>query len=268
MSNQNPSGKPIQSLQRAIDILNCFDEEHHLLSMQEISKMTELNINTARGLVGTLLSNNLLRQSSATGKYSLGYYLVIKGEQARHQEEEILNFCKPSMLRIADKYRVTCSLQIANRKDIFTIYCAHASNAAYRIYTSQYVNLPLSATSSGKLLLYYNILEENLDNLEFMDIGPLTEFTPYTITDKTVLKQIMQNIALESCAVESEEYEIGLGSLAVPILDSTNHLIATISVSSFINSFHDHYESLLQDLRSIAERLNQHLKQEYQVGRE
>ncbi|SQC98502.1 IclR helix-turn-helix domain [Fusobacterium necrophorum subsp. necrophorum] len=50
--------KVIQSIQRAINILNCFDQNNLVLSLNEISQKLDLNINTTRGLVNSLVVNN------------------------------------------------------------------------------------------------------------------------------------------------------------------------------------------------------------------
>ena len=39
----------IQSVQRAIDIINCFNEHELKLTLPQISAKLELNINTVRG---------------------------------------------------------------------------------------------------------------------------------------------------------------------------------------------------------------------------
>ena len=50
----------IQSVQRAIDIINCFDEHELKLTLPQISAKLELNINTFRGMVNTMVANGLL----------------------------------------------------------------------------------------------------------------------------------------------------------------------------------------------------------------
>ena len=52
--------KLIQSVQRSIDILNCFTDASPRLSISEISQRVDLNINTTRGLINTLTANGLL----------------------------------------------------------------------------------------------------------------------------------------------------------------------------------------------------------------
>ena len=59
-------GPFIQSLQRATDILNCFTAKEPSLSLAQISQKTGLNINTTRGLVNTLVHEDLIAQK---GRY-------------------------------------------------------------------------------------------------------------------------------------------------------------------------------------------------------
>ena len=61
----------IQSVQRAIDIINCIENAKRSLSLNEISSQLGLNINTARGLAQTLLANGYLSKDTKQGTYKL-----------------------------------------------------------------------------------------------------------------------------------------------------------------------------------------------------
>lgn len=67
-----PSRKPIASVQKALDILNLFDNDHGELGNSEIAKMVGLPIGTASGLIYTLKLNKYLGQNPITRKYHLG----------------------------------------------------------------------------------------------------------------------------------------------------------------------------------------------------
>ena len=47
--------KLIQSIQRAFEIIECFNEDNEELRLNDISTMLNLNINTTRGIVNTLV---------------------------------------------------------------------------------------------------------------------------------------------------------------------------------------------------------------------
>lgn len=64
--------KPIQSVERAIKILDCFSLITPSLSLASISEMTGLNINTTRGLVNTLVENQLLLRDAGYRQLQVG----------------------------------------------------------------------------------------------------------------------------------------------------------------------------------------------------
>ena len=68
----------IQSIERAINIIDCFNSENIFLSLQEISKLTNLNISTTRGIVNTLTSLGLLNFDKKNKVYQLGLYFAAK----------------------------------------------------------------------------------------------------------------------------------------------------------------------------------------------
>lgn len=68
--------RTIGSLQRAIDILELFDEQTTELGITEMSEALGLHKSTAAGLVYTLEDNGYLDQDAASRKYRLGYMLV------------------------------------------------------------------------------------------------------------------------------------------------------------------------------------------------
>ena len=72
----------IQSVQRAIDIINCFDEHELKLTLPQISAKLELNINTVRGLVNTLLANGYLEHVADGNCYMLGLAFLPKADLA------------------------------------------------------------------------------------------------------------------------------------------------------------------------------------------
>ena len=145
--------KLIQSVQRAIDILNCFNNSNPEISINEISAKTKLNVNTARGLINTMVANNLLLLDHNTNHYRLGSFFLSKAGIIQSQIRSYIILCKPLMNALAEKYHITASLQIVNQDEIVTIYCAYPVSTSYYITLSEYTPLPEYVTSSGKLLL-------------------------------------------------------------------------------------------------------------------
>lgn len=247
MNNNSP--KLIQSVQRAIDILNCFTNSKPEISINEISERTGLNVNTARGLINTMVANNLLLLDHSSNLYHLGSFFLGKAGIIQAQIRSYIILCKPLMNNLAEKYHLTASLQIVNQDEIITIYCAYPVSTSYYITLSEYTSLPEYVTSSGKLLLAHVLLPQDP---EYLDRISFHAYTEHTITNKEELRHQLDQIWVQGYSVENEEFNLDVGSIAVPILDYNSDLIGTISVTGFASTMDKLQQELVADLQRIA----------------
>lgn len=246
--------KPIQSIQRAVRILDCFTPTTPSLPLSAISEKTGLNINTTRGIVNTLLENQLLLRDRETGYYKLGYYFVTKAAMIHQDIDRYIELFKPLVDAIAEKYHFSASLQMVYQNQIFSVYCAYPTKQAYYIVMSEYTDLPLHATSSGKLLLLDQIThgrEKVLQNLDFK------AYTPRSLRSRDALQQQLRTIQKNGYATEIEEFVNDVGSLAVPLYDENDRLLLTLSATFFVKSLPQVKDDLLADFNQAAETWKQ-----------
>lgn len=241
--------KLIQSVQRAIDILNCFNNTKPDISINEISARTGLNINTARGLINTMVANKLLILDHNTNLYHLGSFFLGKAGIIQVQIRSYIIMCKPLMNDLAEKYHITVSLQIVNQDEIVTIYCSYPVSSSYYITLSEYTPLPEYVTSSGKLLLAHTLLPAKPDYIDRIDFTP---YTPYTMKNKEDLRKQLDSILKNGYSTERQEFNLDVGSIAVPIFNLSNELIATVSVTVFASAMDRLEKDLVHDLKEIA----------------
>ena len=242
--------KPIQSIQRAVQILDCFTPTDPSLPLSAISEKTGLNINTTRGLVNTLVESQLLLRDQDTGCYKLGYYFVTKASMIRQDIDRYVELFKPLVDAAAEKYHFSASLQMVYQNQIFSVYCAYPTKQAYYIVMSEYTDLPLHATSSGKLLLLDQIThgrKKLLDQLEYK------AFTPASIRSREQLEAQLKTIKKNGYATEIEEFVNDVGSLAVPLYDEKGRLLLTLSATFFVKSLSKIKDDLLKDFQKAIE---------------
>ena len=67
----------IQSIQRAFNIIDCFNNDNTELSLPQISEKVKLHINTTRGIVNTLVANGYLA-CNAEIHIALGWFILQK----------------------------------------------------------------------------------------------------------------------------------------------------------------------------------------------
>ena len=112
----------IQSVQRAIDIINCFDEHELKLTLPQISAKLELNINTVRGLVNTLVANGYLEHVADGNCYMLGLAFLPKADLAGANDiDRLRSRVRPSLELIADRFQVSARMQIISNDNIFAV---------------------------------------------------------------------------------------------------------------------------------------------------
>lgn len=244
--------KLIQSVQRAIDILNCFSNSKPDISINEISERTGINVNTARGLINTMVANNLLILDHSSNTYRLGSFFLGKAGIIQVQIRSYIIMCKPLMNALAEKYHITASLQIVNQDEIVSIYCAYPVSTSYYITLSEYTPLPEYVTSSGKLLLAHTLLPARPNILDEITFTP---YTPYTIKNKEELQKQLQEILAKGYSTEKEEFNQDVGSIAVPIFNFNKELIGTVSVTVFASAMPRLEQELACDLKKIARQV-------------
>lgn len=220
--------KTIQSVQRAIDIINCVGAAEQRIRLKEISSKLQLNINTTRGLVQTLLINGFLSKDSEQGTYSLGFEFLNKSKivyQTRIQH--IRDIAYPEMKRISGRFGISSWLQIGFYRDIYTVETVEAPDGYYSYKPKSGSNLPLHASASGKLLLAYMPELERQQIMNDLNMAPLTEFT---ITDRDTLACAIESIYLQGYASELEEMDIGISGVGAPFFEDDYVLGGTLSV--------------------------------------
>src|SRR3712207_4488152 len=70
-----PGRSSVQSIDRAVAILRCFDARRPLLGISDIARATGLSTTTTHRLLMALQANNVVRQTSDR-RYGLGPLLV------------------------------------------------------------------------------------------------------------------------------------------------------------------------------------------------
>ncbi len=87
--------------------------------------------------------------------------------------------------------------------------------------------LPAHATSTGRMLLATRTKSAVRD---WLRSHPLPRLTAYTRTDAPALRAAIDQARAEDCCIASEEHELGVLALAVPLRDLQGHAVAALNV--------------------------------------
>jgi IclR family KDG regulon transcriptional repressor len=222
----------IKSLQRAINILDLFDEHIAELGITEIAEALGLHKSTAAGLVYTLEHNGYLDQRPETRKYSLGFKLVERASTLLDQID-----VRQVALPYLQELRAWCgeSVNLAVRDGEQIVYVE-------RLTTTQSLGMrakvgyraPMHCTALGKAILS-GISPREVE--EFVAQSGLPSVTPHSITDGAQFLQEVDQARAQGFALDNEENEIGVRCVAAPIFDHSDRPVAAVSISCPVHRF-------------------------------
>jgi IclR family pca regulon transcriptional regulator len=101
--------------------------------------------------------------------------------------------------------------------------------------------LPAYASSMGRVLLS-GLSPQELDR--FLDEVELLPLTERTLTDRARLRDVISQVQQRGWAMVDQEVEVGVRSVAAPILDRSGRVLAAVNISSHASRV------TIKDLRS------------------
>lgn len=247
----NQIGKNIQSVQRAIDILNCFTSNKDEISLTEISKTLGLNKSTVHGIINTLRNNEYIVQAES-GKYALGPALLNKSVNSISLEQDMLFEAGHTLIKNLSNEADSNACLFFFQYTTPYLLCAESPENALYLFTGNFNNTPLYCSASGKLAL--SIMSEGaLEN--YIEHCPFRPISPFTITDFDVLKKNLEKIRKVGYSWEQEEIYEGMSSVAVPIYkgDVVMGTVSLTNTSRHIERNFDRILSMLKETSSIIE---------------
>jgi len=217
----------IKVLQKALGILDLFNEQGKELTNTEIHQSLNLNKSTTARILNVLESEGCVERDPLTLKYRLGvkvYYLgsLVEGFG------EIKKLAFPFLQWLNEKCGETIHLVVLDRGEAFYLEKIEGKGPI-RVVSQVGKRLPAHCSGVGKILLS-SLSEDELCRI-IKERG-LKRFTRNTIVNMNALKSELISIRKRGYAIDNEEVRVGLKCLAAPIRDANNQLIAAFSIAA------------------------------------
>jgi IclR family acetate operon transcriptional repressor len=216
---------PVQSVARAVRILELVAEHPGRLGVSEIGRRLGVHKATASRLISTLSAGGLLERDPGTEKYRPGFGLVRLASTAV-ADLDLVRQARPVLERLAEETQETVNLAVLGGREVVNIDQVAGSHAVVNV---NWVGkrTPLHCTSNGKVLLAHLPTDERDGILA----GPLERRTPGTIVDPEVLRTQLRRARRQGYASTVEELEVGLNAVAAPVRGPGGEVVAAVSVA-------------------------------------
>jgi DNA-binding IclR family transcriptional regulator len=220
MKDQNDYN--VRAVERALQILGCFDNEHPERGISEIAQAVALHKATAYRIVSTLVNFGYLERADDGQKYRLGLELTHLGFKVIHRLD-LRREALPYMKQLIQQWDETCDLCVFDRGTVLYIEVLRG-NRALNVAAAVGQRLPVHATASGKLFLAY--LPPN--ELDAILSQPLPAYTENTKTSPDELRKELEIVRNQGYALDTEGFEVGVCAVSAPIFNRQKHVIAAI----------------------------------------
>ncbi|MDO4887107.1 MAG: IclR family transcriptional regulator [Actinomycetaceae bacterium] len=215
------SRSTVQSVSRALGILEIVAAAGRPISISEIAEETKLPMPTIHRLLRTLMSNGYVYQTPRR-RYALGTRLISLSRYAGGALGVALRPIIGKAVVSLDE-----SISVAMLDQDFARYISHVpSERALRMFTEVGNQVSLHATGVGKAILANMPHAQAVATIERTQ---LRAFTPATITSADKLLEEIARVRERGYAVDNAEHESGLKCVAVSV---PSDLYLAVSVSA------------------------------------
>ena len=252
-SNNSSTQGGVQSLERALDILELLGRSESELGVTEIAPAVGLANGTAHRLLATLIRRGYARQNPENRRYALGIKAYTLSTAARAQLGPL---ARPFLTELMEVSGESSNLAALEKNSVVYLDQVSAPRMV-RMFTEPGNRSPLHSTGTGKVLLAYQP-EEIVDHV--IEQSELQRFTAYTITDPRQLKSELALIREKGYALDSEEMEEGVRCLAGPVFAPDGKILAAMSVSGPASRLDENrVEELVPHLKRISRKFSEDL---------
>ncbi|MFS2151768.1 IclR family transcriptional regulator C-terminal domain-containing protein [Rhizobium sp. Rhizsp42] len=210
-------------LAKGLKVIEAFTAEHPRLSISEAADISGYDRATTRRCLLTLAE---LGYCAYDGKYFTVTPRVLRLGTGCLASMPLPRIVQPWLDRLSEEIGQSTSVSILDDAEI--VYVARASQRrVMSIALMPGSRLPAYCTSMGRVLLAALPSERAL---ELLSAEPLVQRTARTQTHVGELQRILQDVKAAGYASIDQEVEIGLRSVAVPLVGARGQTLAALNV--------------------------------------
>ncbi|MBZ9606007.1 IclR family transcriptional regulator [Phyllobacterium chamaecytisi] len=220
----------VEAVERAIALLQCFEEPGEALTLSVLSQRSGLYKSTILRLAGSLLHTGFM-DKGADGRYLLGPELRRLGELSR-SKFTLEALIRPVLRHLTTITQETASFYVRDGDERVCLYRENSPRSA-RHHLEEGTRHPLDHGAAGVLLTWYGMTADSERAVELRETGSI---------------------------VSKGGRDEDLAAVAVPIVNRHGELIGSLSVSGLISRFSDErINSARKLLKESAEALKPRL---------
>ncbi len=213
-------------LERGLSVIECFDG-HDALSVSEVAQLTGMSRPAARRCLLTLVT---LHYATSDGRLFRLAPRVLRLGFSYLSKADLPQILQPALERLSSILNESCSAAVIDGTDVLYI----ARVATERIISVDLrvgSRLPAYCNAMGRVMLAALPSEQALDILKRTD---RIQRTKATLTKLPDLMAELDRVRKQDYSIVRAELELGLLTIAVPIRNSRQEVVAAVNVGGHV----------------------------------
>ena len=258
MSETDGKAGVLSSLVRFFDVLEYLDTMPREVSIRQVSEDLSINKATVYRILKTMCERGYAYQNPDNKKYALTLALFHIGFRVKNKMpvSQLISPYYPMLDRLRDKYGESINISMLDkhsRRHIrLTNIVSVKSDYMLRRIDRDISSMPAHASASGKCLMAY-APKSFIDQFRGSKLETPTVFT---IDNWNDLDEELRRIRENGYSVCTDEHEIGIACIAVPVITEGNTVPASVSMSGETERMKEKDKiAVVSDLQILASQL-------------
>lgn len=214
------------TIAKGMRVLRAVGEFPHGAPAGEIAAACDFPFSTAYRLLGSLVQTGFVTFEPRTKLYALGLPVFELGQRvanARGFDGTAL----PVLRELTAATGESAILAIRDGDQTLTIHTVDGPE--FRITTDPGDRGPLHTSGIGKMLLAAMPPAERAAMLDELDLTPRT---PHSVPNRAALETQLDVAAEQGWVVQSQEHDVGMNAIAVPVLRAGGSVVAALALAA------------------------------------
>jgi len=249
----------IQSLQRALNIMNCVAAARGWIGVREIARSTGLKVTTAQQLLKTLQAENYLDFDESSRRYRIGLAALMLSEG--NDITRVLNeLVEPYMQKLLDESSETVAALALHKNRVVVVNWKQSPNLLAVVHPRDYFVEHPHLMASGLALLAFLPEEQRTQYAGSQLLGTFKGATPRNSKELLIL---LEKVAADGFAVTENVVDSGVTAVGVPVFGKDGKILLSLGCSApSIRMPHEKIESVKGLLIKTASELEKKIQGE------
>lgn len=216
----------MRTVEKALRLLDLFDERRSEAGLSELARLSGIDKATVLRMLGDLAATGLIEQDPSSRQWRLGAG-ILRLARLREAAFPVTGIINAILERLAQETGETAHASLRAGRDLGTIGVVESARSN-RVYIEPGLMLPLHATASGLAYCAFARPEVRADVLA----RPLAAHTETTPTTTEALARRIDEARARGYASADQTYESEVYGIALPLFGADGFAVGALAVAT------------------------------------